>query len=72
MAGPFLLKWILLLVVGIPCLLVFVGVMVVAVASVRKSRSKLSVFPCSSCDREVPQFAECCPHSSVPLLKPPE
>ena len=72
MADSFLLRWILLLVVGIPCLLVFVGVMVVAVASVRKSRSKLSVFPCSGCDREVPQFADCCPHSSGPLLEPSE
>ena len=72
MADFFLLRWILLLAIGIPCLLVFVGVMVVAVASVRKSRSKLSVFPCSGCDREVPQFAECYPHSGGPLLEPPE
>ncbi len=72
MADSFLLRWILLLVVGIPCLLVFVGVIVVAVASVRKSRSKSSVFPCPGCDRQVPQFAECCPHCGGPLLEPPE
>jgi hypothetical protein len=51
MVDSFLLRWILLLVVGIPCLQVFVGVIVVAVASVRKSRSKSSVFPYPGCDR---------------------
>ena len=72
MADSFLLRWILLLVIRIPCLLVCVGLTVVAVVSVPKSRSKSSVFPFLDCDWQVSRFAECCPRCGGPLLQPPE
>ncbi len=65
-------SWILLLALGIPCLLVFVGLIVAALMTIRRSRSNQNVFPCPDCGRQVPRFAESCPHCGRPLLESPE
>ncbi len=61
-----------LLILGIPCLLAFVGLIALVLMSLRKSRSSANTFPCPGCGQKVPQFTESCPHCGRPLLAPPE
>jgi predicted RNA-binding Zn-ribbon protein involved in translation (DUF1610 family) len=64
--------WALLL--GLLCLGVFVGgiVVIVILVATRKSRSGQASFSCPDCGRQVMQFAESCPHCGRVLLEPPE